>query len=133
MTERYIRNLVSCGAILSRTELSEKKTAKFIIPITELTESEQLRYYRSIGAEAPEELTPKKRSEPRKHKTMEEFSALEREEIADWIRIIREWEEYCAKSKLQKVAATDKFVQLQQTVNPNIKISKGILYRKKRL
>ena len=132
MTERYIRNLVSCGAILSRTELSEKKTAKFIIPITELTEAEQLRYYRSIGTEAPEELTPKKRSESRQHKTMEEFSALEREEIADWIRIIREWEEYCAKSKLQKVAATDKFVQLQKAVNPNIKISKGILYRKKK-
>ena len=118
--------------ILAKETLNDYNRKKYLIPITELTEAEQLSYYRSIGTEAPEELTPKKRLEPRKHKTMEEFSALEREEIADWIRIIREWEEYCAKSKLQKVAATDKFVQLQQAVNPNIKISKGILYRKKK-
>lgn len=102
-----------------------------MIPITELTEAEQLRYYRSIGAEAPEEMTPKKQSAPRQHKALEEFSADEREEIAEWIRIIHDWEEYCAKSKLQKVAATDKFVQLQQGVNLDMRISKGILYRKK--
>ena len=132
LSERYIQKLVSTGVVLSKTTWNQNNTIKFMIPISELSNTEQLRYYRSIGAEAPEELTPKKRSEPRKHKTMEEFSALEREEIADWIRIIREWEEYCAKSKLQKVAATDKFVQLQQAVNPNIKISKGILYRKKK-
>lgn len=131
-TPRYIKRLITNGVILAKETLNDYNRKKYLIPITELTEAEQLRYYRSIGAEAPEELTPKKRSEPRKHKTMEEFSALEREEIADWIRIIREWEEYCAKSKLQKVAATDKFVQLQQAVNPNIKISKGILYRKKK-
>ena len=130
-SERYIRKLVSSGVIFSSVVESEKNTAKFTIPISELSEAEKLRYYRSIGAEAPEEMTPKKRSAPRQHKALEEFTAEEREEIADWIRIIHEWEEYCAKSKLQKVAATDRFVQLQQGVNPDMRISKGILYRKK--
>ena len=132
MSERYIRRLVSCGAILSRSDFSEKNTAKFMIPISELSDTEQLRYYRSQEIDAPEELTPAKRSASRSHKTLEEFSAEEREEIADWIRILKEWERYCATSKLQKVAATDKFVLLQQRVNPDMRISKGILYRKKK-
>ena len=132
ISERYIQKLVSTGNILSKTTRNQNNTIKFIIPITELTEDEQLRYYRSIGAEVPEELTPKKRSTPMPHKTLEEFSADEREEIADWIRILKEWERYCTTSKLQKVAATEKFVQIQQGLNPNMRISKGILYRKKK-
>ena len=130
-TPRYIKRLITDGVILAKETLNDYNRKKYMIPLTELTKAEQLRYYRSIGAEAPEELTPKKRSAPRQHKALEEFSADEREEIADWIRIIHEWEEYCYRSKLQKVAATEKFVQLQQGVNPDLRISKGILYRKK--
>lgn len=130
-TPRYIKRLITSGVILAMETLNDYNRKKYMIPITELSEAEQLRYYRSIGAEAPEELTPKK-CEPRSHKTMEDFTADEREEIADWIKIIHEWEEYCSRSKLQKVAATDKFVQLQQGVNPDLRISKGILYRKKK-
>ena len=65
------------------------------------------------------------------HKEFDEFTAVQREEIAQWIRIINAWDEYCANSKLSKVNATEKFVQLQRVANPEINISKGILYRKK--
>ena len=130
-TPRYIKRLITNGVIFAKETLNDHNRKKYIIPLTELSEAEQLRYYRLIGVEAPEELTTKKRSDLCHRKTMEEFSADEREEIADWIRIIHEWEEFCEKSKLQKVAATEKFVQLKSGVSPDLRISKGILYRKK--
>lgn len=131
-TPRYIKRLITNGVILAKETLNDHNRKKYIIPLTELSEAEQLRYYRSIGADVPKELIPKKKASGRPYKALEEFSADEREEIADWIRIIHEWEEYCAKSKLQKVAATEKFVQMNQAVNPDMRISKGILYRKKK-
>lgn len=76
-------------------------------------------------------MLPERKSE-RPHKEFDEFSAVQREEIAEWIRILNAWDEYCATSKLQKVPATEKFVQLQKVANPDLNISKGILYRKKK-
>ena len=132
LSERYVRKLVSIGVILSRLEKSEKKTAKFMIPITELSDEEQLRYYRSQNLPVPEELLPRKQTKAaRRRRPFEQFTADQREEIAEWMRIIKEWEDYCARSKLQKVAATERFVQIQQQTRPDMRISKGILYRKK--
>ena len=130
ISERYVQKLASSGVLLSKLQPTQNNIKKFLIPITELTEEEQLRYYRSNNI--PEELLPTKRKKAsRSHRTLEEFSADQREEIADWIRIIKEWESYCARSKLQKVAATDKFVEIERNTYPGLRLSKGILYRKK--
>lgn len=103
-----------------------------MIPITELSDEEQLRYYRSQNLPVPEELLPQKQTKAaHQRRTLEQFTADQREEIAEWMRIIKEWEDYCVRSKLQKVAATDRFVQIQQQTRPDMRISKGILYRKK--
>ena len=131
-TPRYIKRLIQEGVILAQSTLNNNNRKKYLIPITELTEEEQLRYYRSNNIPVPEELLPAKRKKAsRSHRTLEEFSADQREEIAEWIRILKEWDEYCARSKLQKVAATNKFVQIQSQTRPEMRISKGILYRKK--
>lgn len=131
-TERYINKLVLCG----NTFVTETKNAsgrkKYLIPITEFTEQEQLRYYKSHGKKIPDELLPQRKQKVvRPHKELDEFSADHREQIALWISIIKAWDEYCKNSKLQKVPATEKFVQIQRKANPDLNISKGILYRKK--
>ena len=132
-TERYIQRLASSGVLLNKTQATQNNRKRFLIPITELTEEEQLRYYRSNNIPVPDKLLPEKRQKKeRQRRAFDEYSADQREEIADWIRILKEWEEYCARSKLQKVAATEKFVQLKQTTYPELRISAGILYRKKR-
>ena len=103
-----------------------------MIPITELSDEEQLRYYRSQNLPVPEDLLPQKQAKAvRRRRPLDQFTADQREEIAEWMRIIKEWEEYCARSKQQKVAATERFVQIQQQTRPDMRISKGILYRKK--
>lgn len=118
--------------ILAKASLNSNNRKKYLIPLTELTEEEQLQYYRANNIPVPEELFPKKDTKARRQRrTLEQFTADQREEIADWIRIIKEWESYCARSKLQKVAATDKFVEIERNTYPGLRLSKGILYRKK--
>lgn len=132
VSERYIQRLVSTGVILSKVQPMRNNIKKYLIPLTELTEEEQLQYYRANNIPVPEELLPKKDTKARRQRrTLEQFTADQREEIADWMRIIKEWDAYCARSKLQKVAATDKFIEIERNTYPGLRLSKGILYRKK--
>lgn len=118
--------------IFAKKEKISNNRYRYLIPLEELTPKEQIKYYKSHNIEIPEELLAgRKPKVQRPHKELDEFTAEQREEIAFWIRTINSWDEYCAKSKLQKVAATEKFVQMQQVTNPDLNISKGILYRKK--
>lgn len=131
MSERHIRRLASNGDITCIVKENENNQKYYKIPLSELPTAEQLKYYKSHAIAIPDDLLPAQKTE-RPHKEFDEFTAAQREEIAEWIRIINAWDEYCATSKLQKVAATEKFVQLQQVANPDLNISKGILYRKKK-
>lgn len=127
---QYIKRIVLDGSLKSEVSFNQNNRKKYLIPLNELSHSEQLKYYKSHAIAIPEDLRPERKTE-RPHKEFDEFSAAQREEIAEWIRILNAWDEYCVTSKLQKVPATEKFVQLQQVANPDLNISKGILYRKK--
>lgn len=143
LTVKEVAELRNCSkqsiqlSALNNEIVAEKETFgnnryRYKIPITALSTHEQLKYYKSHDIEIPEELLAgRKPKAQHPHKEFDEFSAEQREEIAEWMRIIKAWDEYCAKSKLQKVPATEKFVQLQKIANPELNISKGILYRKK--
>lgn len=134
MSERHIRRLSANGDINCITKTNSNNQIYYLIPLTELSPTEQLKYYKSHSIAIPEALlVGKKAKSQRPHKEFDEFTAAQREEIARWIRIIKAWDEYCAKSKLSKVNATEKFIELQKVANPEINISKGILYRKKLL
>ena len=128
---QYIKRIVLDGSLKSEVSFNQNNRKKYLIPLNELSHSEQLKYYKSHAIPIPEDLLSERKSE-RPHKEFDEFSAVQREEIAEWIRILNAWDEYCATSKLQKVPATEKFVQLQKVANPALNISKGILYRKKK-
>ena len=131
-SERYIRMLIFEGKIEGKKELTSNNREKLFVQLSSLTQQEQLRYYKAHGKELPDELLSKRRPKAaRPHRELDEFSAEQRGEIALWIEILKDWDDYCAKSPLQKVPATEKFVQLRQKVNPELNISKGILYRKK--
>ena len=129
-SERYVKMLINNGSLQGDETINQNNRKKYLIPLNELSHSEQLKYYKSHAIAIPEDLLPERKTE-RPHKEFDEFSAVQREEIAEWIRILNAWDEYCANSKLQKVPATEKFVQLQKVANPELNISKGILYRKK--
>lgn len=131
-SSQYIKKIVLEGSLKSEVSVNQNNRKKYLIPISELSTHEQLKYYKSHNIEFPEELLAgRKPKAQHPHKEFDEFTAEQREEIAMWMRILNAWDEYCAKSKLNKVPATEKFVQLQKISNPELNISKGILYRKK--
>lgn len=131
-TVQHVRRLCANGSLNCYTDKNMNNHIQYLIPISELTPQQQLKYYKSHNIEIPEELLAgRKPKAQHPHKEFDEFTAEQREEIAEWIRILNAWDDYCKSSSLQKVSATEKFVQIQQTVNPYLRISKGILYRKK--
>lgn len=127
-SERYIKQLVLEGSLKAKEEINKSNRKRYLIPLTELKPKEQLKYYKQHSIPIPNELLPKRAEIT--YKALDEFTAEQREEIAFWIRTVRAWDEYCIKSKLQKVAATEKFIEAQRIVNPEIELSKTQLYRK---
>lgn len=126
-SEQYIKRLVFDGQLKADEETNKNNRKRYLIPLTELNHKEQIKYYKQHSIPIPDELLPRK---VETHKALDEFTADQREEIAFWIRTVRAWQEYCDNSKLQKVAATEKFLEAQRIVNPNIELSKTKLYRK---
>lgn len=108
-----------------------------MIPVSALPEDLQARYYAKLRKDtglAPELIDNKpvkalKKSEKTIKKTFEEYSQAEREEMAEWIRILREWQELRASYKKKTEFDTD-FVGKCRIEHPNLKISIDILYRK---
>lgn len=128
---QYIRKSALNGDIKAEMQINENNRPVYKIPLSALTVPEQRKYYKSKNIAIPDELLPKRQQKKEQNnKSFDEFNAEEREEIANWIRILKEWQEFCDKSKLQKVPATIKFCEMQKVVNPDLNISKSILYRK---
>ena len=130
-SERYLRQQALNGLINSITGFTKSGRKKYMIPLSELSEAEQIKYYNAHGQELPKELKKTvSKTKPRRSTDIETYSADQREEIAVWNEILREWDDYCiGKPKTQ---ATIDYAALAAEKFPELKISAGVLYRKKR-
>ena len=127
---RNIQKLVKSNSIQSKIDESNGRK-KILIPISELTESEQIRYYTDKGIELPKELRKTKAKPTAARSTdIESYSADQREQITVWTEILRDWDNYCiGKPRTQ---ATIDYADHAAAKHPELKISAGVLYRKKR-
>lgn len=130
-SEQFLRKKALNGEIQSSTELSKNGRKKYLIPLTELTEAEQLQYYQKHDIPLPKELTKPKANKPERSTNLEDYTENQREEMSFWHGIIDNWMEYCS-GKSSKVQATKEFVEMMKEQYPDIKISSDILYRRKR-
>ena len=103
---------------------------KNMIPLTELTEAEQMKYYRNHGLPLPKELQKPKKSAVRST-NIEDYTAEQRDEMSFWHKVLEDWDSYCI-GKSSKVQATKEFIDKMKQKYPDIKISSDILYRRKR-
>lgn len=132
-SEQYLRKQALNGQIKASTETTKNGRKRYMIPLSELTETEQLRYYKKHDIELPKELQkPKTKPKSERSTNIEDYTADEREEMAFWHEVVNQWNEYCI-GKLSKVQATKEFVELMKEKYPDIKISSDILYRRKRM
>lgn len=127
---QYVKKCIADGTLNAEVDVNKNNRKKYLVPITELSSREQVKYYRQHSIAIPDELLPKKTQI--EHKSFDEFNSSQREEIALWIRIIDAWHDYCAASKYHKDIATQQFINTQRMINPDLQISQSILYRKSR-
>lgn len=130
-SEQFLRKKAMNGEIKSSTEFTKNGRKRYMIPLTEFTEAEQLKYYKNHNLDVPEELTKLKPNKPERSTNIEDYTESQREEMVFWHEILAQWDEYCT-GKQSKTAATKEFVQLMRTKHPDIKISSDILYRRRR-
>lgn len=130
---RTIQNQCQTGKIRATKTTNDRNRPQYMIPITELTPEQQKEYYKSHSMELPDDLLPPpKLKKPILHKSIEQFTAAEREEINRWQHIVAEWQSFRLTADCGKTKANDMFVMQAKDKYPNIKISKDILYRKKK-
>lgn len=138
-SERNLRKQALNGQINTLTETTKNGRKKYMIPLTELTPEEQIRYYRSHDIELPKELKqPKSKAKTvksgpaaRRSSDIESYSADQRQEMVLWSEILKEWQKFLI-GKPSKTEATKEFAALADEKYSEVRISADILYRKKR-
>ncbi|MGN1037119.1 MAG: hypothetical protein ACI4PX_05040, partial [Ruminococcus sp.] len=134
-SERYIKKLCKDSKLETIQELNCKGRMKYLIPISALSEDLQAKYYArlkketGLAPELKEEKEPLKKRLKGSEKAFEEYSEAERQEIAEWCDILREWQELRANYK-KKTDFDSDFVGKCRIEHPNLQISESILYRK---
>lgn len=133
-SERHVRRLASDNKIKNCVKRDNRNKDVYLIPVTELAPDKQLEYYKTRSLPIPEELLPKpKNKKPaQRQKSFEEFSEPEREEINLWYRIVADWDRYCAAAECNRGEATKSFIAYAKDKYPDVKLSSGTLYRKKK-
>ena len=92
---QYIKRIVKDGKIVAKKEHDKYNGYKYMIPITELSAEQQVKYYRSKDLPVPAELTPQKQSQTlSKDLDYEELTAEQRQEVAEWHNIFSERQEF---------------------------------------
>lgn len=134
-SERYIQKIIKDGTLPAEKIVSKKGTLKYMIPLSAAAEDIKSKYYRQKRQELgiqPELKEPSKTVKtPVKRKKLDEFSDTEREQIALWSEILKEWQ--AARSKFKnKTEADPCFCGKVKLEHPDIDISPDILYRKYR-
>ncbi len=142
-SERYIQNCISKGKLEAIEKLNAKGKIKFYVPISALPDDIRAKYnkqkQRELGLqpelkEQPHETALKQRSNavktPVPQKRLDEFTESEREEIAMWCDLLKEWQ--AARAKFKRRTEADPLFCAKVKLERGIDISPDILYRKYR-
>ena len=139
---QYIKKIAKDGKIEAVQELNpDNNCMQYKIPVSALPEELKAKYYKQkqkelgLLPELKEEplerrsKNVKKPVKPASKKKIDEYTAAEREEIALWCELLKEWQ--AARSKFKNVTEADPlFCAKIKLEHPDIDISPDILYRK---
>ncbi len=134
-SEQYIKKLCKDNKLQSFQEINSKGRPKYCIPVTALPEDLQIKYRKQLHKEtgtAPElkELPALKTSKKVIKKPLEEYTENQRDEIALWCSILREWQEMREKYKSKLDFDADFCGMCRVKYGEDFRISSDILYRK---
>lgn len=123
-----VKDRLKKGKIKNTFEVIGKSNCReYRIPITELNEYQQRRYYKDHSKESAMDIIPTKADA----KPFDHYSAEEREEIVFWKQILEEWQSFRNKQTVKSKAEADEdFVKYCSVQYSEARISVDILYRK---
>lgn len=126
---QYIQKIIKEGKLQSREFMNDKNRKTYLVPLEALDEELQQRWYQMMLEDPPDRLDQVRPDPDRK--TVDQFSAEERQEIDFWIDLVERWQQYRMKPGVASKAEVDeKFVSLCILEHPDQKVSIDILYRK---
>ena len=128
---RQAQRLASSGKVGAQQEKTASNRIKYLIPISELEQPIQIKYYKQHRLPVPQELKPEKPDKrPERVKSLEEFTEVQRQEIGLWIGIIKEWQQFRVSYTSKTTADADFVAVCRERYRDNPRVSKDILYRK---
>ena len=127
-SERYVKKLCKEGKLSCITEMNERNRPRYMIPVSSLPPELQTRYYKQKGETKAAEIQLKHSLEP--VKTIEDFTAQQRELIQKWITILSDWQQCRENYAGNKTEADKLYVAKCKLEHPDVKVSMDIIYRK---
>lgn len=135
-TVQYLRKLCKAGKMECIEKPNEANGhTMYLIPVSALSEQAQRKYGKQLREsmqllpEKAEKQPPAKQKKQREKKPLEAYSAQERDKIALWCQIIKDWMDTRA-SYGKRSEADPLFVAKCKLEHPELEISVDILYRK---
>lgn len=119
---QYIRRLAKTEELKGHKCLNADGSPGWMFLVEELPTSLQEKYYNQLRASLPEASFPEK-AKPKAAKPLDTYSAEEQEEIAFWLRLVKQWQGYRNKPGANKTEVDANFVQWCKLEYPERAIS----------
>ena len=129
-SHQHINKEILAGRIKAESSVNSNGRKIYLIPLEDLEPKLQIKWYRQQGQDLPEKLRKAARKElrqPAGEKPLEQFSAVQREEIAKWIDILEDWQRERAQAPSK--AEGDRAFCAASAARYGRRLTPDILYR----
>ncbi len=126
--ERTVRRWAKSKKIEAECICNEFNSPVYLIPVSELTDGAQKKYFHQVKASLPTAAP----AAVKKGKPLDHYTDDERQEIMWWEKTLKEWKAYRDRYPGSKAEADDKFIALCAKTDPENTFSVDTLYRKER-
>ena len=92
-TERTVRRWAESGKFPAERTLNKFNSPEYFFSLNDLTPDLQEKYYNQLRASLPEASFPEE-AKPKAAKPLDTYSIDEQEEIAFWLRLVKQWQGY---------------------------------------
>lgn len=129
ISERHARRLAESGKLSAKQGVNERNRPEYRIPLSALPDEAQLKYYAQRGLRVADKPAAPAKKAP-SHKPLDSYTAEEREDIAWWTQILKQWQAYRSRPGVNAAQMDERFVALMALEQPDRNISIKTLYRR---